>query len=521
MADGRIMIAATGSGSGKTIISCALMQALKNKGLNVLPYKCGPDYIDPMYHRIALGLDVQAMDRNGNVMPGGNLDTFFTDAHKTVELLYEGGYGRADAVITENATPADMAVIEGVMGLYDGLGGTSITGSSYELATVLKTPIILIVPAKGVGRSVLATIKGFLDYDEHKLIKGIILNRISAMYYAKLKGLIEDELGITVLGYVPEDDGLHIGSRHLGLMTPTDAGESDGCDTGITGDAASAAGDDSDAAPAAYMTYVSQIVNTACEIISDTINIDTLLKIAQAAEPIPAPAASEPTCTTAIPAASKPICTTATPAAPATLTESAAVARAFLADKQIRRMAIAMDEAFCFYYRENLRYLKSLGITLIPYSPLHDDKLPDSVDAIYIGGGYPEEYLKMLEANQAMQSAIRSAADEGIYIIAECGGFMYLQQAIEDKQGNRYKMTGILPGICRWQGKLTRFGYVRLNTDKSEIKGHEFHYYDTDANGEDIEVIKASTGKSYKAMYDNDKMLAGFPHLYYPSVKDI
>lgn len=512
MAEGRVMIAATGSGSGKTIISCALMRALKNKGLNVLPYKCGPDYIDPMYHRIALNLGVQAMDNMGRIAPGGNLDTYFTDDDKTVQLLYEGGYvaayDEADDQAVDGNGQSIISVIEGVMGLYDGLGGTSVTGSSYELATVIKTPIILIVPAKGVGGSVLATIKGFLDYDEHKLIEGIILNRINKMYYVKLKQLIEDELGIAVIGYVPDDDRLHIGSRHLGLITPTDAGKPDvDSDMGrICGSATvnAEAGD-------TYMTHVLQVISTACEIISDSIDMNSLIAIAEGAEKLTVPAIEQPGMLTDSDLS-------------ASMAESSGIGAPislFHMNRKITKMAIAMDEAFCFYYRENLRYLKSLDIKLIPFSPLHDEYLPEGVDAIYLGGGYPEEYLDKLSTNKTMKAAVKAAADNNVYIIAECGGFMYLQEAIEDKQGRSYNMTGVIPGRCKWQGKLTRFGYVRLNTQDTEIKGHEFHYYDSDYNGEDIKVIKASTGKEYTAMYDNDKMLAGFVHLYYSSVKEI
>lgn len=463
MAGKRVMIAATGSGSGKTTISCALMKALKNRGLVATPYKCGPDYIDPMYHRIALDLGMQAMNLNGEIAPGGNLDTFFTDAGKTVEIFYEGGYG-----------DSDISVIEGVMGLYDGLGGTSITGSSYELATVLKTPIILVIPAKGVGRSVLATIRGFLDYDEHKLIRGVILNRISGMYYTKLKELIENELEIKVVGYVPDDDRLHIGSRHLGLMTPNRDDMSD-----------------------EFVTRMSQTIAYAADMISDTVDISAVLGIAEDADKLGDPAVGKVT------SCMKDV--------------RSKQGLPFIKYKNISTMAIAMDEAFCFYYRENLRYLNALGIKLVPFSPLHDDKLPEGVDAVLIGGGYPEEYLSELSDNTAMKDAIIKASDAGVYMIAECGGFMYLQEVIEDKEGRPYAMTGVLSGVCKWQGKLTRFGYVRLNTDDHEIKGHEFHYYDSDHNGEDIEVIKASTGKSYMAMYANDKVLAGFAHLYYPS----
>ncbi|MBR5360610.1 MAG: cobyrinic acid a,c-diamide synthase, partial [Lachnospiraceae bacterium] len=307
MAGKRVMIAATKSGSGKTMISCALMKALKNRGLVVVPYKCGPDYIDPMYHRTALDMGAQVMDDDGNIAPGGNLDTFFTDKDKTIKLLYEGGYDESD-----------IAVIEGVMGLYDGLGGTSLTGSSYELATVLKTPIILICDAKGMGRSILAQIKGFLDYDERGLIKGIILNRISGMYYAKLKQMIEAELDVSVVGYVPEDDRLHMGSRHLGLMTPTD--------TDI------------------YMTSVSQTIKAACEVITESIDIDSMIEIAGTAERLDGSAHAA--------AVVKPLSAEST-AAQADTSRSAVDAThtcTLFGDKKILKMAVAMDEAFCFYY---------------------------------------------------------------------------------------------------------------------------------------------------------------------------
>ena len=451
MADGRVMIAATGSGSGKTVITCGLMRILKEEGSKVTPYKCGPDYIDPMYHRIALGMDVQALSPEGEVAAGGNLDTFFNDKEIILSLMNEGGFASSD-----------YAVIEGVMGLYDGLGGTGITGSSYELARVTETPIILVVDAKGMGRSILALIKGFLSYDEHKLIRGVILNRVSGMYYEKLKSIIESELSVSVAGYVPEDERLHVGSRHLGLFTPS---------SGVS-----------------FRERISELIGTAAGILRETLDMAKIRAIMSSAKKIQMPADTGPL-----------------PGLP------------FLKDKKIGKMAVAVDEAFCFYYRENLRYLKSLGMELIPFSPLHDDRLPEGTDGILLGGGYPEEYLKELSENSPMKNAIKRAADTGVYIIAECGGFMYLQEVIEDKEGTAYRMTGVLPGTCSWRGKLTRFGYVEIPVGNRIIRGHEFHYYDSDRNGEDIMVIKASTGKGYPAMYHRENMLAGFPHLYYPS----
>ncbi len=451
MADGRVMIAAAGSGSGKTVITCGLMRILKEEGEKVVPFKCGPDYIDPMYQRIALGMDVQVLSPEGEVAPGGNLDTFFNDKETILRLMNEGGFASSD-----------LAVTEGVMGLYDGLGGTGITGSSYELSRLTGTPVILVVDARGMGRSVLALIKGFLSYDENKLIRGVILNRVRGMYYEKLKSLIESELAVSVAGYVPEDERLHVGSRHLGLFTPS--------------------------AGVSFKEQISDLIGTAASILRETLDIDKIRSIMKSAEKLHIPADPGPL-----------------PLLP------------FLRDKRIKKMAVAVDEAFCFYYRENLRYLKALGMELIPFSPLHDDRLPEGTDGVLLGGGYPEEYLRELSENTSMRDAVKRAADAGVYIMAECGGFMYLQEYIKDREGNPFKMAGVFPGTCSWKGKLTRFGYVEISVGDSTIRGHEFHYYDSDRNGEDLEVTKASTGKGYRAMYLRDNILAGFPHLYYPS----
>ena len=191
-----VMIAAPKSGSGKTVITCALLQALKNRGEKVVSFKCGPDYIDPMFHETAMGI------------PSGNLDTFFTDEEQTRRLF------------TDGAGEDQIAVLEGVMGVYDGLGGVRKEGSSYHLAQVTGTPIILVVDAKGMGRSVIPLLSGFLAYDRDRLIGGVILNRMSEGYYNIIKPLIERELKLTVLGYVPEQKELGFESRHLGLVIP-------------------------------------------------------------------------------------------------------------------------------------------------------------------------------------------------------------------------------------------------------------------------------------------------------------
>lgn len=192
----RIMIAAPKSGSGKTTITCALLQAWKDQGQQVAAYKCGPDYIDPMFHKTVLGI------------PSKNLDTFFTGAEETRALL------------VRDRREEDLAVLEGVMGLFDGLGGVREEGSSYHLAQVTRTPIVLVVDAKGMGRSVIPLIAGFLKFDKERLIRGVLLNRMSGAYYETLKPLIEKELPVRVLGYFPDRKDLHIESRHLGLVMP-------------------------------------------------------------------------------------------------------------------------------------------------------------------------------------------------------------------------------------------------------------------------------------------------------------
>lgn len=432
----RIMIAAPKSGSGKTMITCALLQALKNKGEQVFACKCGPDYIDPMFHQKVLGI------------PSRNLDTFFTDESMTRALLQKDKQ--------EN----DMVVMEGVMGLFDGLGGIREEGSSYHLAKVTGTPIVLVVDAKGMGRSVIPMIAGFLSYDTDHLIQGIILNRMSKSYYEILKPLIEEELEIVVLGYFPEKKGLHIESRHLGLKLPDEIED-----------------------------LREQVKETAEKLVA-TVDLEYMLKIAEKAEKL-----EEETDLQIQPVA---------------------------IDKPV--IAVARDEVFCFYYEENLALLKRLGAELVFFSPLHDKRLPAQSHGILIGGGYPELVAERLSKNQSMLASIRQAIKMGIPSVAECGGFMYLHEAIADCDGTEYPMVGVISASCKNTGKLVRFGYIEVTEkqscflpNKEQIRGHEFHYYDSTENGEDCLARKPVTGKEYPCVIAGENYWWGFPHLYYPS----
>lgn len=432
----RIMIAAPKSGSGKTMLTCALLQALKDRGEQIFACKCGPDYIDPMFHKKVLGITSR------------NLDTFFTDEKMTKALLQK------------DRNKNDITVIEGVMGLFDGLGGIQEEGSSYHLAKVTKTPIVLVVDAKGMGRSVIPLIAGFLAYDNEQLIQGVILNRMSKPYFETMKPLMEKELGIAILGHFPEYKGLCLERRHLGLKLPDEISN--------------------------LRTQVEQVA----ERLAETVDIEKLIRIAKEAAELDGEENLQLFPVTEV----KPV------------------------------IAIARDEFFCFYYEENLKLLEQLGARLVFFSPLHDEKLPDDCDGLLLGGGYPELVSKELSQNKQMRESICNAIRNGMPSVAECGGFMYLHESMTDCEGIYFPMTGVIPASCRNRGKLVRFGYIEIEDchgfflqEGDKIRAHEFHYYDSTDNGTDCVATKPVTGKQYSCIIAGENHWWGFPHLYYPS----
>lgn len=435
----RVMFAAPKSGSGKTTITCALLQTLKDRGESIASYKCGPDYIDSMFHQKVIGI------------PSGNLDTFFTSEEETKQLFLK------------NRAEGEFAVLEGVMGLYDGLGGIRQEGSSYHLAKVTKTPIILVVDAKGMGRSVIPVIAGFLAYDTEQLIKGILLNRMSKPYYETIKPLIEEELHIEVVGHVPEHKEFQIDSRHLGLIMPEEVEE------------------------------IKEYLKKLSIELQKTISIEQIMDIAAAAEELKTDTLKTKEKKT-VQDGGRPV------------------------------IGVARDEAFCFYYEDNLLLLQEYGARLEFFSPIHDTELPDGCSGLLLGGGYPELHAKALSENKEMLKKIKDAVDSKMPVVAECGGFMYLHSVLRDKEGNSHAMVGAIPNQCHYTGKLVRFGYIELAElehnflPKGEkIKGHEFHYFDSEKNGRSCLASKPVTGKSYPCIVAGANYWAGFPHLYYPS----
>lgn len=436
----RVMIAAPKSGSGKTMITCALLWALKNKNQQVAAFKCGPDYIDPMFHEKVIGI------------PSHNLDTFFTGEVETKALLLK------------NRPDHGFAVLEGVMGLFDGIGGMRQEGSSYHLAKVTKTPIILVVDASGMGNSIVALLAGFLAYDKENLIQGVILNKMTESYYNLIKPIIEEELHIKVLGYVPENREINIESRHLGLVMPDE------------------------------LENIQEQLQLLSEKFMQTVSLDGIMQIADNKEELKDDIQPEYVMKEGNKSKDRPV------------------------------IAVAKDEAFCFYYAENLRMLQENGAEIQYFSPLHDTTLPEGCNALLLGGGYPELYAKELSENVDMHMAIRHASESKMPIVAECGGFMYLHSAIIDKEGRNYPMAGVLPGVCHYTGKLVRFGYIELQETQShflppaaKIRGHEFHYFDSTDNGEGCIAVKPFTQKTYPCVLEGDHYWLGFPHLYYPS----
>ena len=440
----RVMIVAPKSGSGKTLITCGLLEALKRRGTDVRAYKCGPDYIDPMFHRSVLGI------------PGGNLDTFFSTEEEIRQTLACCG--------------SEAAVMEGVMGIYDGIGGMRGIGSCYSVAAAADSPVILVIDVKGMGQTMLSVIKGILLDDDRSLIKGVVLNRISEGYLRQMEPLLNDMLeeisaergsAVKLLGGIPASRNINLESRHLGLLMPEDIAD------------------------------LKEQLAHAADLLEEHIDMDALFGIMRSAPDLE----DDKSCGTAAENDNDGPC-----------------------------LAVARDEAFCFYYEENLRALRSAGIRIKEFSPLHDSSIPDDADGLLLGGGYPELHAGALSANTEMLSSIREAIGSGMPSLAECGGFMYLLDELEDRDGNVFGMAGVIKGRTAWTGRLSRFGYAEVSGIGKDdllsglnVKAHEFHYYDSDNNGSDAVAQKPGSGRKWECIHAGRGHVWGYPHLWYPS----
>ena len=421
----RLMIAAMSSGSGKTVLTCGILTALKHRGISAEAFKCGPDYIDPMFHSRVLGV------------PSRNLDLF---------LQGEAGLRR-----TLERQQAQFGLLEGAMGFYDGVGGTD-QASAWQVAQITDTPVLLAVRPKGASLTLAAQIRGMQSFRSDSHLAGLFLTDCKSMLYAHLRPILERETGLPVLGYLPPMEEARLESRHLGLLT---AGE---------------IADFNDR----FAAVARQLEATG--------DLEGILALGR---------------------------------------EVAPVARQVPFQPARVRIAVARDKSFCFYYADNLDALREAGAELVFFSPLADQTLPEA-EGLYLGGGYPELYLEQLSGNTALLAQIRQAIQSGVPTLAECGGFLYLQQCLESDLGQQFQLVGALPGRGFSTPRLQRFGYLTLTGDQDSmlfragepVPAHEFHYWDCTDNGTNLQARKPN-GKSWRCGYVGDRLYAAFPHLHF------
>ncbi|MFB3766654.1 MAG: cobyrinate a,c-diamide synthase [Methanotrichaceae archaeon] len=417
-----VLIAGTNSGVGKTTVTLGLMAALRRRGYSVQPFKVGPDFIDPSHHTAICG------------RPSRNLDPFMMGIDGIKRSFYSGIAG------------ADAAIIEGVMGLYDGMDATEL-GSTAQVAKILRVPVLLIINVHGMSRSARAMELGFTSFDPDVAIAGTILNRIGSERHLSM---LRSSLELPIIGAIPGKKEIELKSRHLGLEMGFEK-EHD--------------------------------LDALADLVEESIDLDKILGL---------------TCD---------ICTD-------------------LKDEPDQestiRIGVALDEAFCFYYQENLSELQRRGAELVFFSPI-SDKLPD-VDGIYIGGGYPELHARELEEGMAREE-IKAASMDGMPIYGECGGLMYLSEGLISED-TKYRMVGALPATTIMTKKLQALGYVEADVIRSNpivqlgkaIRGHEFHYSRIECEGDARFAYKLKRGKGINSGFDGlveHNTLGGYLHTHF------
>ena len=444
-----LIIAGTQSGVGKTTITLGIIGALTRRGLKVQPFKAGPDFIDPGLHRLFLG----------GKTPSHNLDTWIMEKDEIRRVFFD------------YSDLKDLALVEGVMGLFDGVLDHGELGSTAHLAKLLGIPVVLVVGCRGVARSILPIIKGFLEFDQDLVIKGVIFNGVGSKGHGDyLRRVVEEEFpNIKVIGALERTPDISIPSRHLGLFTDHDISSERGLVDAIIGH------------------------------VERSLDLDALIEISE-----------EPPLHTTWQGpgdANGEIC-----GAPVTI-------------------GIPRDEAFSFYYEENLSLLEKNGAQLAFFSPIHDHSLP-AMDALYIGGGYPELYAEALSQNQDIIAPLRSLIKEGLPCYGECGGMMYLSKGIYTQAGIFYPMVGALPFSVRMLQGMRSLGYREVMALESCIlggpgtraRGHEFHYSELVEEGSEKGVQK----KAYQTVNARGRpagdrgilegnVLASYVHLHFSS----
>ena len=404
-----LVIAGTKSGCGKTTASLGLMAALTRRGLKVAPFKVGPDFIDPGHHTRITGCVSRNLD-GWMLSKDYNLDAF-----------------------RRYAVDADIAIIEGVMGLFDGYDGKSEAGSSAQMAKWLNLPVVLMVDARSMARSAAAIVSGFEHFDEDVTFAGVIFNNLgSERHLSYLKDAMAGNVQMACLGGIRRDGAIAIPERHLGLVTQEDH------------------------------ELTAENIDALANLLEETIDLDKLLSDLPDIKLAGIPDYQPET-----------------------------------AGDLTVRIGIARDNAFCFYYQDNFDLLEQNGAELVFFSPISDRHLPPDVDGLYFGGGYPELNAAQLEDNASLRQAVKEKCAQGMPIYGECGGFMYLCSHLEDRDGKQHAMADCFPFSTRMHTRLKALGYreVSLRADTiigksgQRIRGHEFHYSELINISPDIKTI--------------------------------
>ncbi len=447
------------SGSGKTVITCALLRAFQGRGERPCAFKCGPDYIDPMFLREVSGL------------PCRNLDTFLQGDEGVLESLALHG--------------DSCAVIESAMGFYDGEGGTA-QGSAWDIAGLTGTPVLLIVRPSGASLTLAAMIRGIQIFRAESHLSAILINDCSPALYEQLKIAIETETGLPVAGYLPHMKEAELPGRHLGLLT------------------------------APEITDLRARVDAVAAQLEKTADLSLILKAADEASDLPQLKSGAHT-------VDYPQDADVMESGISLETEDSGDGhRRFGTLMKVQPcIAAAFDEAFCFYYEDSLDALEHAGARICVFSPLRDETLPEGTDALYLGGGYPELYAESLSMNTSMRESVCHAVKNGLPTVAECGGFLYLQKVLKDSDGISWPMAGVLPGESSDAGRLKRFGYVNLSAGSDSllfragevIPAHEFHHWESTECGKDLSAVKPFSGQNWKCGVTTPSLYAGFPHL--------
>lgn len=440
----RIVIAGTSSGVGKTSISLGIARAVAQRGQRVQTFKVGPDFLDPLHLAGASGTVCY------------NLDSWMT------------GTDYIQRLFTTVARDADISIIEGVMGMFDGADPAGIAGSTAEIAATLDSPVILVINTHGMSGSIAPVVKGFRDFHPDVTLAGAIANNCGSLRHVRLLRDALHAAGLPPLvGAIPRDSLPRIPDRHLGLVTP-----------GQTG-------------------FPEDLFSDIASAVSSHVDLDMIVALARSAPAL-----------------------TAVPPAPPTIAQA-----------PLRRIGVAKDKAFFFYYPDNLRLLEAGGAELVEFSPLTDTAVPRDLDALYIGGGYPEEYAEQLSANGAMRDSVRNYAESGGTVYAECGGFMYLGESMATTADRTFAMTGVIPVSTRMLPRLKTLGYADvtlagdsvLGREGTKFRGHEFHY--SDLSGHDnpppgwspAYVATNRAGNRKTCGFRKGNILAGYMHLHFGS----